>query len=105
VLDERGKAAKLNAPAEHALARADVEEAERVKVLTSMELEHPLVRFVVAEGEGLDMAPETGTATLNGLQLEGKAARAAAKLIRHSVKAKRATEGAWTTQVIPATKV
>jgi hypothetical protein len=75
-----------------------------------MELEHPLVRFVVAEGEnayaaGLDMAPETGTATLNGLQLEGKAARAAAKLIRHSVKAKRATEGAWTTQVIPATKV
>ena len=93
MLDEPGKAAKLNARVERALARADVEEAERLKVLTSMELEHPLVRFVVAEGENayaaaLDMAPETGTATLNGLQLEGKTARAAAKMIRHAVKAK-----------------
>jgi hypothetical protein len=103
------KAAKLNARVERALARADVEEAERLKALTSMELEHPLVRFVVAEGDdayaaALDMAPETGTATLNGLQLEGKAARAAAKMIRHAVKAKRESEGAWTTQVIPSTK-
>jgi len=67
---------------------------------------HPLVRFVVGEGEARTptrrMTPESGNTTLNGPQLEGKTARAAAKVIRQAER--RASDDPRSTRVVRITK-
>jgi hypothetical protein len=101
IIDKAGHAAKLDAKAQRALDKEEQAKAERVRILASMELEHPLVRFVSTEADNiyaaaLDMAPEQGIITVNGMELPAKTARGGAAAIRQANKKKRLDNDGWT---------
>ena len=80
-------------------------ERRRVRMLISDNIEQPLLRFIVADAEAarpalLAMAPESGMIAINGERMTAEEARAGAKLMRKSAKAKR-DNGAWRTEIIP----
>jgi hypothetical protein len=101
-----GKKVHLTSSAKLTLTREDAEDARRVTLMSNMEIEHPLLRFVAAEAHdglaaALDMAPERGNVRVNGMEMRADTARGGAKALRRAAKAKRD----WTTEVIPATDI
>jgi len=100
-----GSRATQTAALERALKAEEDAERRKVRLLSEMELEHPLVRFVAAEAEEarplvLGLAPRTGTTAFNGVQMPAQAIRAWAKQLREaSRQAKRRDEGGWITHV------
>ena len=104
--DADGKRVQLSAHAKQTLAREDTEDARRVALLSEMELEHPLLRFVAAEAHAgladtLDMAPELANIRINGMAMSAATARGGAKALRRAATAKRG----WVTEVIFATDI
>jgi hypothetical protein len=101
-----GQPAALTSEAKQALAREDALDLRQVALLNQMELEYPLVRFVSAESldgvaAALDTAPQHGKVLVNGAEMQGAIARAAAKQLRKSAKARRDNKG-WITEIIPS---
>lgn len=79
-------------------------EQRKLKLLSEMQLEHPLVRFVVAEAEEarplvLGLAPRTGTTAFNGDRMPAQAIRAWAKQLQQASREKRKGAGGWITEV------
>lgn len=110
IVGRAGRVAAVDTKVRQALDKADKAAAERMIVLARMELEHPLVRFVSAEAENifaaaLDMAPENGTTTINGLKLPAKTAWSGAKAVRQASKAKQLANDGWTAVVQRANDV
>lgn len=106
-----GKRAKLTAKAEKSLAVAAARETDSYKQLTAFELESPLVWFVAdeaaaARAEILDLAPETGTLSLNAADLSAATARVAAKTLKKARRARPPIEiiNGWEPKVQQAIK-
>jgi hypothetical protein len=99
-----GTRATHTAAVEKALNAEKAAEQRKLKLLSEMELEHPLVRFVVAEAEEalplvLGLAPRTGTTAFNGERMPAQAIRAWAKQLQQASLAKRRANGGWITKV------
>lgn len=105
ITGQDGRPVALTGVAKERLAREEAVDLRHVALLSKMELEHPLVRFVSAQSldgvaSALDAAPETGKVWVNGAELRSAIAGAAAKKLRKSAQARR-DGGAWITEIIP----
>lgn len=101
-----GQPVALTSVAKERLAREDAVDLRHVALLSKMELEHPLVRFVSAQSldgvaSALHAVPDTGKVWVNGAEMQAAIARAAAKKLRKSAQARR-DGGAWITEIIPS---
>lgn len=101
-----GRAVALTSAAKDALAREDAIDLQNAALLSKLELEHPLIRFVSAQAldgiaSAMESVPETGKIWVNGGEMQSAFARAAAKKLRKSAQARRES-GGWITEVIPS---
>ncbi|MEO8422224.1 MAG: hypothetical protein ABI457_13625 [Hyphomicrobium sp.] len=99
-----GTRATQTAALEKALTAENDAEQRKFKLLSEMELEHPLVKFVVAEAEEarplvLGLAPKTGKTAFNAREMPAQAIRAWAKQLQQASLAKRRRDGGWITEV------
>lgn len=99
-----GSRVKETAALERALNAEKAAEQRKLKLLSQMELEHPLVRFVTAEAEEalplvLGLAPKTGKTAFNGREMPAQTIRAWAKQLQQASRTKRHGDGGWVTEV------
>lgn len=98
-----GTRATQTAAVEKALKAEKDAEQRKLKLLSELQLEHPLVGFVVAEAEEvrplvLGLAPRTGKTSFNGYEMPAPAIRASAKQLQQVSLDKRRANG-WITTV------
>jgi hypothetical protein len=106
ITGQDGRPVTLTSAAKEKLVREDAVDLRHVALLSKLELEHPLVRFVSAQSldgvaSAMDAAPETGKVWVNGAEIQAAIARAAAKKLRKLAQARR-DSGGWITEIIPS---
>lgn len=80
-------------------------EAQKVALLSDLELEQPLIGFVAREGRRaapivLGLAPSTGRLSFGGMEMGAKEARGLAKLLRQVERDEDVKGGEWQTKVV-----
>ena len=106
ITDQDGRRVALTSAAKKALAREDAENFKQARLLSQMELEYPLVRFVSAQAldgvaAAMEVVPASGRVWVNGAEMNAAIARAGAKQLRKSAQARR-DGGGWITEIVPS---